>query len=433
MSSIKRESRKELLKDIRKRTIDRRTTSSDGEHQALLDDASSHHLAPSEGRNWFMQDLVGLKDIMKEQWYINIFLLVLPLALLAETMEWSKPTVFILNFIAIIPLANLLGSATEELALRTGETVGGLLNATFGNAVELILSIAALQKGLINVVQGSLLGSILSNLLLVLGMCFFFGGIKNAPEQTFNLTGAGTFASLLLVSSIGLCVPALFHNVLPGHAQKLMYPHEEVMLSRVVAIVLGSVYVLYLVFQLKTHSELFESEGDDEEEVIPVLSPGGSTILLIVVTLIVAVCSEFLTGSIEVMSGFMSEAFIGVILLPLVGNAAEHLTAVTVAMKNKMDLAIGVAVGSSTQIALFVIPVITLAGWVIDQPMDLNFRIFDTGLLILTVLIVNLTLLDGKSNWLEGVMLIATYIIIGFACWFNPERNTPANLMHVEL
>ncbi|KNC78022.1 hypothetical protein SARC_09533 [Sphaeroforma arctica JP610] len=429
-------SRKELLRDMRKKTLDSR-----GQHitesEPLLNGESSNGSRRDgevKGRNWIVSDLIGIKDMMVEQWYINIFLLVLPPAILSEYLEWSKPIIFVLNFIAIIPLANLLGSATEELALRTGETVGGLLNATFGNAVELILSIAALQKGLINVVQGSLLGSILSNLLLVLGMSFFFGGIKNPPEQSFNLTGAGTFASLLLVSCIGLCVPALFHNVLPGAQQKLLYPDDEIMLSRVVAIILGFVYIMYLVFQLKTHSDFFESEEDEEDDVVPILSPAGATVMLIVVTLIVAVCSEALTGSIEVMSGFMSEAFIGVILLPLVGNAAEHLTAVTVAMKNKMDLAIGVAVGSSTQIALFVIPVITLAGWVIDQPMDLNFRIFDTGLLVLTVLIVNLTLMDGKSNWLEGIMLISTYVIIAFACWFNPERNTPPeSTMHMEL
>eukprot|EP00124_Ichthyophonus_hoferi_P001017 Ihof_evm12s45 gene=Ihof_evmTU12s45 len=347
-------------------------------------------------------DLLGLKNIIMDQWYTNILLLVLPVAIASEYVGWSKTIVFVLNLIAIIPLAGLLGSATEELALRMGDLVGGLLNATFGNAVELIVSIAALQKGLITVVQGSLLGSILSNLLLVLGMSFFFGGIKNMPEQSFNLAGASSFSSLLLLSLIGLCVPAAFHFVLSPEEQAQKYPEDELMVSRIIAVILGFMYLMYLFFQLKTHSTFFVSEEDeDAEPEEPILSLGAALTMLAVVTISVAVCSEYLTGSIEGMSQHMSPTFIGVILLPIVGNAAEHLTAVTVACKDKMDLAIGVAVGSSTQIALFVIPLITLVGWAIDQPMALNFHMFNTVILLVTVLIVNLTLTDGKSNYLE--------------------------------
>lgn len=462
-SNTRSESVKEVLKAAKQKAYVRKASlsltqsqstadltyviSSDHETGPLLQDSSSSSSLIST-RNTVWNDMLNFKDIVLEQYFLNSLLLVLPFAIMSNIFNWDKVIVFILNFIVIIPLANMLGIATEELALRTGETVGGLLNATFGNAVELILSIAALQKGLISVVQGSLLGSILSNLLLVMGLCFLCGGLKY-KEQTFNMAGAGTLSTLMLLSCVGLSVPCLFHylriyqTTLDNNEKE--ETQEELIVSRCIAIVLGIVYILYLFFQLKTHAHLFESEPSDNllpnsssvqensEEVDgeePMLSIGCSTLLLIVVTCVVAYCSELLTGSIESMSAHISETFIGVILLPIVGNAAEHLTAVTVAVKNKMDLSIGVAVGSSVQIALLVVPVITIAGWVIDQPMDLNFEVFNTGLLILTVLIVNLTLQDGQSNWLEGTMLVGTYLIIAIACFFN---HTNSSKPHNEL
>lgn len=441
---LKKETSREARKEIRRHLTDRlsREISEESESQPLLvEDGGMAPIPVQLERQGFKSDIVNLGRILKEQWYINILLLILPVAVASEHLHWPKWIIFLLNFLVIIPLANLLGIATEELALRSTPSIGGLLNATFGNAVELIVSIAALKKGLIKVVQGSLLGSILSNLLLVLGFCFLFGGLKY-KEQHFNAGGAGTMSSLLQISVIGMCVPYLFHglNISVSH-------REELLLSRCVAIVLSAVYCFYVYFQLVSHQYMFESSGDymvqhnnneqgqqgnsgeedevvidEDEEEVPLLTLTCSIVMLLVVTLIVAYCSELLTGSIEGMSEYISPTFIGIILLPIVGNAAEHMTAVSVAMKNKMDLSIGVAVGSSAQIALFVVPVITIAGWIMDQPMDLNFQSFDTGLLVLTVLIVHMVIQDGNSNYFEGILLISVYFIIALACYFNPDK-----------
>ncbi|KAF9186903.1 hypothetical protein BGZ51_001693 [Haplosporangium sp. Z 767] len=346
---------------------------------------------------------------------INILLLFIPLGIIAEQLHWSDVTVFSLNFIAIIPLAKLLGYATEEIALRLGENLGALLNASFGNAVELILAIFALKEGKIDVVQASVLGSVLSNLLLVLGFCFVCGGFK-FQSQTFNQTAAQTSASLLALSCLSLLIPAAFHATASEIDQTSNIKH----LSYGTSIVLLVVYILYLIFQLKTHTHLYESENEEEEE--PVLPLWLAIVLLLVVTVVVAICAEFLVGSIEGLSQSwnISPTFIGLIMLPIVGNAAEHVTAVSVAMKNKMDLAIGVAIGSSMQIALFVTPLMVIIGWIIGQPMTLFFNTFETCVMFVSVLIVNYLIQDGESNWLEGVMLLSTYVIVAIAIYFYP-------------
>ncbi|KAF9356104.1 hypothetical protein BGX34_010098 [Mortierella sp. NVP85] len=345
----------------------------------------------------------------------NILLLFIPLGILAEKLHWSPATVFTLNFIAIIPLAKLLGYATEEISMSVGENIGALLNASFGNAVELILSIIALKEGQIEVVQASVLGSVLSNLLLVLGFCFVCGGLKYT-SQTFNQTAAQTSASLLALSCMSLMVPTAFVATADEIDQTANIKH----LSYGTSIVLLVVYALYLLFQLKTHTHLYATENEDEE--VPMLPMWMGVALLFVVTIAVAICAEFLVGSIEGLSQSwrISPTFIGLILLPIVGNAAEHVTAVSVAMKNKMDLAIGVAIGSSMQIALFVTPLMVIIGWVIDQPMTLFFNTFETCILFVAVLIVNYLIQDGESNWLEGVMLLGAYIIIAIAFFFYP-------------
>jgi len=308
----------------------------------------------------------------------------------------------------------------------------------------------ALKDGLLRVVQASLLGSILSNLLLVLGMSFFVGGLKY-KVQNFNMTASQVSTSLLLQSVMGITMPAAFfltNSATVGGAtlgaDELQ--RRELVVSRGAAIVMLCVYVSYLVFQLKTHQHLYdegatpdsvrdekpekkeekkgekgEKAEEEEEEEIPKLSLWGAVLLLLIVTVLVAVLSEFLVSSIEdvTVEWGVSETFVGVILLPVVGNAAEHVTAVTVAYKNKMDLSVGVAVGSSVQIALLVVPVLVLLGWIIGQPLSLYFFAFETIVLLLAVIIVNAIIGDGQSNWLEGILLMATYIVIAIGFFFH--------------
>ena len=303
-------------------------------------------------------------------------------------MEWDPTAVFTLNFLAIIPLAACLSFATEEISKRLGETLGGLLNATFGNAVELIVSVIALRAGEIEVVQSSMLGSILSNLLLVLGMCFMLGGFfnmndanGNGTEQSFQSVTAQTTCSLMALASASLVIPAALYNVLDS-----AHEHEKqasiLLLSRGTAIILLLLYVLYLWFQLRTHKNLFmpedpaELEAASEEDEGNVMSPWAAAAVLIVVTLMVSFCADYLVDSIDaiVEKHDISKNFIGLILIPIVGNAAEHVTACVVAVRNKMDLAMGVAIGSSIQIALLVTPFLVIMGWIIDQPMSLHFE-----------------------------------------------------------
>ncbi|GJJ72892.1 Ca2+:H+ antiporter [Entomortierella parvispora] len=359
-----------------------------------------------------------LKAIIFSTW-LNVLLVFVPLGIVADQVGWSPIIVFIFNFIAIVPLAKLLGFATEEISLRLGENLGALLNASFGNAVELILSIIALKEGKIDVVQASLLGSVLSNLLLVLGCCFVAGGFKFS-SQKFNQTAAQTSASLLSLSCLSLLIPAAFASTAKSTEQTSGIQH----LSQGSAIVLLIVYILFLYFQLKTHTHLYSNSNEEEQEE-PTLPLWLGVVMLLIITVIVAFCSEYLVGAIDPLASSwnVSRTFIGLILLPIVGNAAEHVTAVSVAMKNKMDLAIGVAVGSSMQIALFVTPLMVIIGWIISEPMTLFFNTFETCVLFVTVLIVNYLIQDGESNWLEGVMLISTYIIIAIAVFYYPVAD----------
>ncbi|GAB5591078.1 hypothetical protein Unana1_05978 [Umbelopsis nana] len=324
--------------------------------------------------------------------------------------------VFSLNFLAIIPLAKLLGLATEELSIRTGSAVGALLNSTFGNAVELILGFIALEKGYIRVVQASVLGSILSNILLVLGFCFFLGGLYY-PEQLFNVTAAQTSSSLLALTVLSLLIPAAFSATSASTDERIA---GILNLSHATAICLLVIYFLFLIFQLKTHSHLYEDDPDDDEQ--PQTSLLFSVTLLIAIAALVSLHAEFLVGSIEgiVDQWGISETFVGIILLPIVGNAAEHVSSVTFALKDKMNLCIGIAISSSLQIGLLITPLLVIGGWIIGQPMTLFFENFETVVLFSSVLIVNYLLADGKSNWLEGAMLLVAYVIIAMAFLFHP-------------
>jgi Ca2+:H+ antiporter len=359
---------------------------------------------------------------------------------MSKPMGWNSAIVFSTTLLAIIPLAGVLGAATEALAEHTGQTVGGLINASFGNATEIIITIDAIRSGLCKVVQAGLIGSMISNLLLVLGMSFMSSGLLRL-EQTFNKDGAGANTSCLLVAAIGLSMPTLFNYSEHGPTED-----DVLFVSRVVAMVMAVVYCFFLVFQLCTHKHHFSDAGgesadefrkslseatgivgrlsqvmlsDDEGEEAAVLSPASSTIVLMVSTLVIAQLSELMVDSIEDVSENygVPKSFIGLILLPIVGNAAEHMTAVVAAFKGKMDLAIGVAVGSSTQIALLVVPFSVMTGLYFDQPMDLNFGPFFTGTFLLTVFLVGSVLQDGSSNWLEGLMLCSTYVMIAIISW----------------
>ncbi|KAK8237713.1 calcium/proton exchanger [Phyllosticta capitalensis] len=374
--------------------------------------------------------------------YVNVLLVFVPLGIISGALNWSPTVVFCLNFVAIVPLAALLSFATEELSAKLGETIGGLMNATFGNAVELIVSIVALKNGEIRIVQSSMLGSILSNSLLVLGCCFLAGGLSQS-EQEFNSTVASTMSSLMAVACASLIIPATLYSVLPG-SDKESEQHILV-LSHGTAIILLILYILYLYFQLVSHAGLFlaypprrqeDSEAqrqeaapaqEEEEEEGPegkTLGPLAASFTLVVITVMVAVCAEYLVDSIDsiVQTAHISKTFIGLILLPIVGNAAEHVTAVVVAYKSKMDLAINVAVGSSMQIALFVTPALVLLGWIMGIPMTLHFQTFETVVFFVSVLVMNYLIQDGKSNYLEGAMCIGTYIIIAVAFYVYPDN-----------
>ncbi|KAK3941616.1 Sodium/calcium exchanger protein-domain-containing protein [Diplogelasinospora grovesii] len=379
--------------------------------------------------------------------WINLLLVFVPLGIIAGKQEWGAPWVFSLNFCAIIPLAAVLSFATEEIAARLGEALGGLVNATFGNAVELIVSIVALNAGEIEVVQASMLGSILSNLLLVLGMCFFLGGIYNmrdanghGSEQSFAQGTAQTTCSLMALSSASMIIPAALYGVLDRSAEDDKKTASILLLSRGTSIILLLLYCMYLYFALHTHKKLFEpetqqqqaeqqerlaedpEEGHAEEE--PVLGPWSAGMVLIATTVIISVCADYMVDSIDalVATGKISKNFIGLILIPIVGNAAEHVTACVVAVKNKMDLAMGVAIGSSIQIALLVTPSLVMLGWAIGQPMTLHFETFETIAFALSVMVVTYTVQDGKSNYLEGAMLVGLYLIIAVAFWVSPSE-----------
>jgi len=379
--------------------------------------------------------------------FVNVLLLAWPLGCASYFLEWGEIWTFWLNFLAMIPLAKILGDATEELAAGLhNDTVGGLLNATFGNAVEMILTVQTLRAGQLAVVKGTLLGSVLSNLLLVLGMSFFVGGLTRVEgmplrgkEQHFNTQAALVNMTMLFLATAALALPAVFFATTKSieWEGEDRHPDQDVLdtyiagtspmllsISRWCSVYILSAYVAFLIFQLYTHADLFKGEEDDDDEE-PQISPWVATVLLCVTTIFVAVSSEFLVDSIDgiVEKWEMSNAFIGVVLLPIVGNACEHAGAVRMAMNEKVDITIGIAVGSSTQISLFVVPFSVLMGWALGQPMDLNFGALETTVLVFSVLITFSIISDGSSNWLEGFMLMIAYAVVGTLFWFSPDKQ----------
>lgn len=346
-----------------------------------------------------------------------------PISILAETLHWGALTVFITSGLAIVPLAIWLSTATEEVAIAVGPSLGGLLNALFGNATELIIALTALQAGLVDIVKASITGTIISNLLLAMGLSMFLGGLR-FKEQEFQPIVARVNGSTMTLAVTAILLPAMVF--LTAQGDKVATGVNK--LSIATAVILILVYGLSLLFSLKTHSYLYDVGLVDLEEGEPGHEAAHKPNLrlwisvLVISTLAVAFESEMFVGVVEeATSGLgLTPLFTGVILLPLVGGAAEYVTAVRVAVKNNMDLSVSVVMGSSLLVALLVAPLLVLVGQLIGQPMDLHFNLFEVVAVTLTVLIANLISLDGRSNWLEGILLLATYGILGVAFYFLP-------------
>lgn len=340
---------------------------------------------------------------MKILKYLLIFI---PISIIGEFMHLPPTVMFVLAALSIIPLAGLMGEATEEISFYTGPKIGGFLNSTFGNATELIISFFALKAGLFDVVKASIAGSVIGNILLVLGASMLFGGLKH-KNQSFNKKVIEVSSSMLLFAVIGLCIPAIFtHTIDP----KLLNTRYEG-LSIVVAIIMFAIYILSLVFSFFTHKDIYSIEH--EEEGSAKWSLKKSIIILAIATILIAIESEFLVSGVDSITATLglSEFFVGIILIPIIGNAAEHSTAIVMAMKNKMDVSVEIAVGSSLQIILFVAPVLIFLS-LLFTPMSIVFNQFELVSLIVSVLIVNRVASDGESNWLEGVQLLSVYLII---------------------
>jgi Ca2+:H+ antiporter len=349
----------------------------------------------------------------------------IPAAVVMRLLDVDPTIVFFTSALGVIPTAAMMGRATEELAARSGPGIGGLLNVTFGNAPELIIALFALGKGLHEVVKASLIGSILGNILLVMGAAMLAGGWRR-DRQYFNRTAASAQSSMLLLAAAALAMPAVFQLVEHGSLPK---PHDEIRdfgskvehLSLAIAIILILVYVAGLIFSLRTHRDLFNPESDEGHQQGEPWSVRRSVSLLALAGLLVGVMSEILVGSIHhaAESAGLSEFFIGAIVVAIVGNAAEHWVAVLVAVKNKMDLAVNIAIGSSAQIALFVAPVLVLASFVLGpSPMPFVLNGFELAAVLLAVLIANQVTQEGESTWHEGVLLLAVYAVFALAFAF---------------
>ena len=397
-------------------------------------DAPTH---AARGRRWFKPRLDWL-------------LVFVPVAILLRFVPaLENPTaLFVVSCIAIIPLAGWMGRATEHLAEHLGSGIGGLLNATFGNAAELIIALFALSKGLTGVVKASITGSIIGNILLVLGLSFLAGGVK-FRRQEFNRVAAGVSATALTLGAIALVIPTVFHQAaaLVPVEQGGWTREKEQGLSLAIAIVLFATYALTLVFTLVTHRELFggdETKGaaraageertrmEAEEGAHAPWSVGKAVGVLVGATAFVALISEFLVGAIEDARGALglTEVFVGVIVVAVIGNAAEHSSAILMAMRNKMDIAIGIAVGSSLQIALFVAPLLVFASYLFGTPMDLEFTVPEVVAVVASIIIVEQISSDGESNWIEGLQLLSVYAVLAVLFYFLPDAHGPAPAGH---
>jgi Ca2+:H+ antiporter len=356
-----------------------------------------------------------------------VFLLAvfIPVAIALEIAHANPVLIFSAAALGVIPTAALMGMATEELAAKSGPGIGGLLNVTFGNAPELIIAFFALLEGLQEVVKASIVGSVVGNILLVLGAAMVVGG-WNREKQTFNATAAGAQSAMLLLALAALIMPALWQLIHGGGLpsvgeERVDFGSDLEHLSFGVAIVLMLSYVAGLFFSLKTHRQLFNPFTEDDHDDTLGWTVKRSLAMLGIAALAVGVMSEILVGSISDASEDigLSQFFVGVFIVAIVGNAAEHWVAVLVAAKDKMDLAVNIAIGSSAQIALFVAPILVLASFVVgDNPMALVFNGYEVGAMVLAVLVANFLTQDGESNWFEGVQLLALYAVFGLVFFY---------------
>jgi Ca2+:H+ antiporter len=353
---------------------------------------------------------------------LNWLFIFVPITIALDFLAPASHTlIFLAACLAIVPLAGRMGDATEQLALHTGDAIGGLLNATFGNAAELIIAIMALRQGLYPVVKASLTGSIIGNILLVLGASALAGGLRH-KRQRFSSTGACAQATLLTLAAIGMIAPAAFHHLAGPGAR----PQEDA-LSLAIAVVLFAAYACHLLFSLFTHRQMCIDEPEDAGAEAAAEAPWTlkrALTELILATALIAWISEMLVGSVEQAGAAlgMTRVFLGVIVVAVVGNAAEHSTAVMMALKNRMAISMAIAIGSSLQIALFVAPlVVVVSRFVGPRPMDLVFTPAEVLAVFLAVMITGQVAADGETNWLEGVQLVAVYVILAVVFYFLPE------------
>jgi len=388
---------------------------------------------------------------------LNVLMLLVPFSFISYYAEWSDGVTFIITLLALIPLAERISTVTEDFAKYANDTLGGLMNATMGNVTEMIVSIFALKHGLLRVVQVSLIGSVLSNMLLVLGTAFFVGGIGR-KRQTYSKAAAITNTGLLTLSVLGILFPAVLDATHQNSGET-----GTLTLSRLTALLVLLVYFFLIYYQLKTHRYLFEDnkqmdpveskvvevenrlyvverklelreedksrneeKGDeDEDDEEPLLGFYGALFWMGFFTVLIAFLSEFIVSAIEGAAASLGIPilFIGTILLPIVGNAAEHAAAIIFAYKNRMDLCLGIAIGSASQISLFVIPFTVIVAWMMGQPLSLDFHVFETAVLFMTVVLVTFCIQSGDSDWLKGAMLIMAYILVSAAFWIHKDPD----------
>ncbi|CAJ1423664.1 unnamed protein product [Effrenium voratum] len=372
----------------------------------------------------------------------TLLLVFVPLGVASDALEWGDGWTFVLNFIALLPLAKLLGDATEELAVALkNDAVAGMLNATFGNVVEMMITVNTLRARKMpvaertNVVKCTLLGSILSNLLLVLGMSFCFGGltevkvqaaasiVEGEKEQKFAMKGVNMSMGLLTFCCMSFALPTLFAQGYQDNMKDLLD------VSHNGALLVASAYVAFLFFQLVSHKHTLDKDegrlkdhGTEDSEDRPPLSIWLSILMMVVITVITDKISDYLCESIHGVTGSVNLDFLGTILLPIAGNACEHLGAVRFAMDDKPGLAVGIAVGSSTQVALFVVPFAVIVGWILDVPMTLDFGLINTAVIFFSVLLVTVLMADGRSHWLKGYLLMLAYTFIAVLFWNLPPK-----------
>ncbi|KAJ2157161.1 hypothetical protein GGF46_004705 [Coemansia sp. RSA 552] len=406
--------------------------------------------------------LQSLQNAACASWF-NVLLVFVPLGYVAYYLQWPVVAVFVLNYLAIMPLSALMGFATEEVSLRLGPTWGGVVNAAFGNVVELIVAVIALMEEEYRIVQAGLIGSVLSNTLLMLGCAFVAGGLRYRV-QLFRVEAAQCAGALLALSVMSMIIPAAYHSV---HASGGEITNGILVMSRGTALILLVVYVLFLVFQLKTHSDLF-ARHDEEAGYLtdcsglmlpcdqintgsipccqsqcnlaradtirkkttchlrrsaPLMHLWAAVALLLLVGVLVAMSSDILVDSVEELTTHyaISHTFVGMILLPIASGIAEHAMSVTVAMRDQMDLCITVAVGASMQMTLLVLPLLILIAWVMHRPLTLFFDDFETTTMLISVLVINYLIMNGRSNWLKGTMLLSSYFIIALAFVLYPS------------